>query len=662
MPFPFLMLPTFPGRILTGKGRSVASFSLFLLLLSITCSCASITPSKKRKSLDGLPVLAVRVFGNETLAASDIVDKLSLKPAGFLGQGRVQFQSTAARLDRKRIAAYYREHGFFRTKVEDPVALPHRHGVAILYYLEEGSRTILQKVDAKDIPTTTNGTVKEILAKYTVQEGAPFDYLSYLLAKDAINTALINDGYAHAQAAGEVKVDRDKAVADVTFSGNTGPRVYFGKTKLTGITSIPKPSILHRIAYKEGQLYDPSLLDDTSQNLRELGFSSVKMNIDRDGSPKIADVTAQANDGKPREIKLGVGGGKDANRWEIRLRSDYTQKRFLHPLNTLEAHAQLGRIFIQKSQFTYKALGSLSRQDFLAPLYVGTVQGNVIADDYEAFTAFDINGGVFIERPYAKRKIRAKLGWQLHHVNIKPDAGLTGDFASNQFIGYFVQSISFDFRDNPLSATKGVYLGVAAEEAGTYALGEAKYFRGTADFRGYIPLGSRIVLATRAAVGGIFTQAGQIAPLTRRFYGGGSSDHRGFAFRTLSPQTLREDRDADGVLVNEKLVPTGGAFSVLGTGEARFVLKQFESAALVGALFLDVGDVTETKDDIDFGNLHYASGFGLRFQTPIGPIRLDFAYRLNRTSPMEADGRTNPAPGSSFADRFLFHATIGESF
>ena len=629
--------------------------------MAIFIGCGATRKSSRRRTLDGRPVLAVKVLGNETLSSNEIISRLSLKPSGLLGQGRAEFQTTAARLDKKRIASLYKEHGFFRVRVSDPQAIRHRHGVAVLYRILEGQQTKIKSVELSALPPRLSREAKEVLEDLDVVTNAAFNYETYVIAKDELKTLLINSGYAHADTTGMVQVDRDRSTAQIEFRSAPGPSVQFGKTQILGLTEVPETAMKHRIAWQEGAPYDPQLLDKSSQYLRELGFASVKLSIDRVDRPQIADVSAQVNDGKPREVKLGLGGGKDANRWEVRVRGDYAQKRFLHPLNTLESHAQIGRIFVARSQFTYKALGSLSRQDFLAPLFSGTISGVVIDDDYQAFTAFDIGGGITLKRPFLERKIRAKIGWELHAINIRPDAGLAGNLSSFNRLGYFEQSVSFDFRDKPLNTSKGVYLGLSLEEAGPYSISEQSYIRGTADLRGYIPFGQRLVLAARIAGGAIVNASDSFAPLTRRFYGGGSSDHRGFSFRNLSPTATRQATDSNGNVFTEQL-PIGGSTSFLATGEARIVLKQFSSNALVGALFLDAGDVTASKDALDFAQLHYAAGFGLRFQTPVGPIRLDFAYRLNRTAPTEPDGRVNPLPGNSFGNRFLFHATIGEPF
>jgi outer membrane translocation and assembly module TamA len=152
------------------------------------------------------------------------------------------------------------------------------------------------------------------------------------------------------------------------------------------------------------------------------------------------------------------------------------------------------------------------------------------------------------------------------------------------------------------------------------------------------------VLAARARYGRLWTGGGtDDAPVPIRLYGGGANDHRGFGYERLAPQRT----DSKG-----NLIPIGGEESALGTLEARLDLFKLNKRWLSLATFVDAGDVTE-PNALALGNLHYAAGLGLRYDTLIGPVRVDVGYRLNRTN-----GPMDPDPGSHFA----FHLSLGEAF
>src|SRR5262249_41287476 len=155
-----------------------------------------------------------------------------------------------------------------------------------------------------------------------------------------------------------------------------------------------------------------------------------------------------------------------------------------------------------------------------------------------------------------------------------------------------------DLRDDPLEPRRGFYAELHFEEGGAFAGGEIDYTKATEEARGYVPLGSRIVFATRARFGHIF---GENNAFTQRYYGGGAFDHRGFSFQRLSPQIRNDSGDT---------VSIGGESALLGTIEGRVRVGQLLGRWVTVAAFVDAGDVTGTElPHLD--NLNYAVGTGV---------------------------------------------------
>jgi translocation and assembly module TamA len=206
-------------------------------------------------------------------------------------------------------------------------------------------------------------------------------------------------------------------------------------------------------------------------------------------------------------------------------------------------------------------------------------------------------------------------------------------------IGAIDENIALDWRDNPLDARRGFYAQVVASEGASGLGGTSSFTRGTGDVRGYLPIGSRLVLAARAMYGRAFASD---LPITERFFEGGASGHRGFTYRKLSPFRVGPEGE---------IAPIGGEEVVLTTGEVRVDLMKIKKYPFGIVGFADGGDVVETPGGLDLSNLHWAGGFGFRYD-PIISLRLDFGYRLNRYGPGE------PAEG----DRFAFHFSLGQAF
>lgn len=153
----------------------------------------------------------------------------------------------------------------------------------------------------------------------------------------------------------------------------------------------------------------------------------------------------------------------------------------------------------------------------------------------------------------------------------------------------------------------------------------------------YERLGARTVLALSARLGlGRTLGTGEPLglPFPERFFAGGDFGPRGFKVDTLGPLAP----GTDGALF-----PTGGNALVLGGAELRTSL----SRAFSLGTFVDVGNVYTLVRDIDLGDLRYSAGLGLRYKTPLGPLRVDWGYKLNR--------QAGESP-------YRFHFTIGNAF
>jgi outer membrane translocation and assembly module TamA len=189
-----------------------------------------------------------------------------------------------------------------------------------------------------------------------------------------------------------------------------------------------------------------------------------------------------------------------------------------------------------------------------------------------------------------------------------------------------------DTTDDAADPRRGGLFSANLEAAPDFLGSSLQFVRAVAELRRYQALGtSNVVLAGRLKVGFIepIQSTGQI-PIYRRFFAGGTGSVRGYRFDYLGP------RDAAGN-------PLGGDALVEGSLEARIpIYKDFRAVA-----FVDFGNVY-LNTRVDLGQLKYASGVGLRYQTPVGPLGVDVGFPLNPIDPSR--------------DKYRFHLTIGQAF
>ncbi|NJK89527.1 MAG: BamA/TamA family outer membrane protein [Myxococcales bacterium] len=202
-------------------------------------------------------------------------------------------------------------------------------------------------------------------------------------------------------------------------------------------------------------------------------------------------------------------------------------------------------------------------------------------------------------------------------------------------------NLTYDARNNPRSPRSGWY-GSLNFRWGTMLVEDVTYLLTEPELRGYIPVGDRIVLAGRVFLGAsLFETSGIPAP--ERYFAGGAQSQRGFANRRLAPSV--EDDDGD-------IVPLGGEAIYEASLESRIHIFDLLGLPFGIALFVDAADVQRSVQDLRFAVPHYAAGTGLRLETPVGPVRFDVGWRLNRRDEID------PADGWFPA----WHLTIGEAY
>src|SRR6266567_4668745 len=317
------------------------------------------------------PIEQVAIEGNKAYGDSAIVTHLQTQPPhGWLVHTREEFDPVALQIDRKRVEAFYHEHGFFDAKVTD-VNVDHKPdgGVAITITVQEGPPTQIAQVQYEGMQ---RDFVDHTLASNDIHlsQGGRFLHPDYLLAKDALQKELVKKGYAHAEVNGVVEVNRDRKEAVVRLDADPGPLVHFGKVKVDGLKTLPESTVLNRVAWNEGEQFDPALLESTEGKLYQLGvFSAVKADYDHDDRPPIVDVTVHVTEGTRHELRLGAGVGVDIYRFDVHQKSEYTIHELLGPLTTLKLSVVPGWSWLRTSPYSsgpsVETQASLAKDDFL---------------------------------------------------------------------------------------------------------------------------------------------------------------------------------------------------------------------------------------------------------------------------------------------------------
>ncbi|TXI89213.1 MAG: outer membrane protein assembly factor BamA [Cupriavidus sp.] len=462
---------------------------------------------------------------------------------------------------------------------------------------------------------------EDLLAAVAEQTKNIFTPGRLLAAERALEDYYRQRGYftATVQATGDPMEARD-GVVPVTIQLQPGIKYFFDGVAVTGNSGVKTAFIQRRLASLSGQTYDPARVDRGFRELIDTGlFRNVRITpTPVNGNQLRLDVAV--DEAKPREFGIGVGYATyDGGIVSL----SYADRNLFGTGRPLTIEAEI-------NQRGYNGQIKYSDPWFLETDYELEVRAYGITRDMRGFTKNELGF-----RPSIKKDITDH--WQVSafalaeynrtsNILITPES-LVGRESYPLFAIGLTQSL--DYRNNKALPTSG-YIFTSAVDFAPTGLGSVAYIRGVARFSYYVPITARSSLAIGARGGIISSLTDEALPIDERFFNGGATTVRSFSEYTLGP------RDKNGY-------PLGGeAFTVFNLEYTFPIIGD-----LFGAVFTDAGNVISDAANFGLEDMRYAVGAGLRYNLPIGSIRLD--YGLN-PSPRdgEAQGAWNFAIGVAF--------------
>lgn len=584
--------------------------------------------------------------------------------------------------DQKRILRWYRARGFYDARIvevrtDPPEAADYdpppksacdpAHGqcpVDIVVVVEEGQPLRFGEVRVEGVEGV-QAEARELLAKVKLpKRGQRFDELDYDRAKQALVDQLAEAGYPAARVSGQVQLDHDAKRADVRYTVTPGPVYRFGRVVVEGQGTLPTAPIAAAAYVPVGARYRQSVLDEAQQEVYALGaFSAVEVERVLHAESARADVRIRVTPLARNVWRVGVGVMSGALRrtetgelqsvpqWDLHLFGRYERRHVFGTLGRFTMEERPRMIFQNRfPAFTAPKPGNVIKLRLNQPGLlekrtdlIFATQYDVGPDAYLGFDRHDVLARVSVKRAFLRRTVFTTMSLQ-QDVFLVPGGQTTTDGSevpSSYAFLFLEQDLVLDLRDDALQPTHGVYVELLASQAPRWAASDWTAFRLAPDMRGYLPLPWHMVLAGRFALGAMFVTAADarldatsqaLGPNAYRLRGGGANSNRGFVAGELGAGNEGGLRRWESSL--ELRVRFGRYFGVVG--------------------FADVGDVNRDPS-FRFNLPHPSAGFGLRYRTPVGPIRFDMGFRIGD---LDANEKLMPiiqVPGA-------WHLTIGESF
>jgi outer membrane protein assembly complex protein YaeT len=536
--------------------------------------------------------------------------------------------------DLERVVALYREHGYYEATASYALEWNAAHDAATLHVqVREGTPVLLESwhVDFSEMTGGDQRWSARLGNDLPLREGEIFTIERYGAAKRLLLDRLANEGFPDAIIAGGGDVDLDTQRATVRWQVQPGPRLRFGAVRIEGLQDVSESLVREQLEIVEGERYSETEVQKSRQQVADLGlFRSITLTPDLEG-----DEASGANersfvlrvDERPlRSVRAGLGYGTEDR---VRVQAGWTHRNFFGRADPLDVRAR------------YSSLGSDLSATLREPrvpdrrtsLQIGAHLRN---ETLPAYDAVDVGGSVAVELPL-------RLGWSWRAgynldwtsvVKVPTEAERIEDDPQGRFLlSYFDLGVRRITTDDLLEPTRGTWFEVALEPSSRAIGSDVDYLRGSVDARVFHPLGTGVVAAARALFGTIdafgSTSVSEL-PVTKLFYAGGSSTVRGYDYQRLGPTNIEGE-------------PVGGASLLVASLELRFPIL----GDLRGIVFTDAGQVSLDAWDWRPADLQYAVGPGLRYATPLGPIRLDVGF---------------PIDPPENAKRVRFWLSIGQAF
>lgn len=560
--------------------------------------------------------------GNKVFSARKLRKQMETKQKWFLSwiTGAGTYKEDVLKNDVNRIADLYYNNGYINVKVGEPKVrlLPDKSGLEVTIGITEGEQFRTGDIDFKGDLLESKEVLK---GKVKLEKGKVFS--REVLRGDVLGlTDLYADkGYAYTNVSPLSKVDQEKKTIDITFEFEKGDKVYIERINISGNTKTRDKVVRREFKLAEGDLYSSSALKRTKQNITNLGFFEEASIAPAKGSaPNKMNLNTEVKEKSTGQFSVGAGYSSSDG---ILGQGSITQNNFLGLglKGTLSASiggkTQLYNIGLTDPYFldTNWTLGfDIYRSERDYEDYTRRVTGGDIKAGYKLSDQLS----TFFVYKYEVKSLFDFSTAMLANPDLLTETSGT--------VGSLYGSITLDKTDYRLDPTKGYTGTFSAEYAGIG--GNQRFIRFIGSSAYFMPLMWDTVLSLRGEVGTILRN-GKDIPIDEKFYLGGINTLRGYSSRTVCPvkTNTATTYSLNGIpTVAKSYVYLGGVKEAVLNLD--WVFPIIKEAGLKGVVFFDAGNSYAPGQQI-FSSMLYSYGAGIRWFSPMGPLRLEYGIPVN---------------------------------
>lgn len=549
--------------------------------------------------------------------------------------------------DLLRIKQFYRDYGFYHSVAtyqlvvlrdgDEPgpgskdkkTAHENLPLLNITFNISEGPQVTIKELEVTFDPPKENLSSDVFLGRLSLKVGQAFKLPQYREDKKNIQKQLANRGYPFAHLSGSVKINTVSNTAQVLFNIDPQRQHTFGKvTVLENQARVKEIVILRAMTFKEGELYSANQVEKSRRNLFNLDIFRIA--VIRPEKPESgAEAVPMKVDLKPKKrqnVKLGVGFGTEDG---IRIKGSWAYRNLWGWAGKFSLNAK-------RSDLIESVYADYTQPYFMSARNILRSKSGLEREKFASYT----NRKIFFNTA-VNRNLTKVWSWSngynlevndLENIKIIDQAELEQLLTEKDFFISAVQTgLTYDTTGKSQNPEKGNVASLSLEWATGLLGSELDYLKPAVELRRFQPLMGNLILAGRLRLEAL--ESNDPLPIFKRLFLGGSNTVRGYEYQKLPP--LAENGN-----------PLGGQSSINANVELRHPLYK----KLSGVVFLDAGLIDLEAFRFELGDMRYSCGGGIRYNTIVGPLRLDVGYKLN---PSERDKNN---------DLWRIHFSIGQAF
>jgi outer membrane protein assembly complex protein YaeT len=630
------------------------------------------------KEDQGVIVKDLSFTGNTAAPTDQLRSVLATVESPTLPWGpREYFSREEFEADLKRVVAFYRDRGYPDARVRsfDARLSDDQKSVRLRIDIEEGEPIRVERVVLTGLESLPEANRHDLETRLPLKVGAPLDRSLLQASREAAVDELKNHGYPLAA----VNVAESPGSSDrqrvVTYSAVPGRLAYVGRIEIAGTASVDDRIVRRQLTFRPGQLFQQSKLRESQRRLYSMELFNF-VNVEAVTAVDIATASAEtvgaenAADRIPTRVTVTEGKHRKVN-----FVADYgTTEKLRGEIDWRHVNffggARTAGVFARYSAIDRGVRLNLRQPYFFSPRYSFAVSGQSWFSDEPAYELTTTGGRATIAREFTRSRSvlapRQTTTLALTYANEWEDYTISNRALEDPTFRDELIALGLDPRtgtgrgqlaalfldagrnttDNLLDAKRGYVASLHLETAARWLGGDFDYREVSGEARYYQALGTRVVAAVRGRAGSINSSGSEeeLVPFFKRYFLGGATNLRGWGRYEVSP-------------LSGSGLPIGGQTFVNFSTELRFPFAfRVPLLGSFGAVvFLDGGNVWTNPWDFNVNDLRYDVGPGLRYNTPIGPVRLDVGWQLNPIEGLQVNGAAQKRA-------LRVHFSIGQAF